>query len=85
MPGPTPDPSKIPSVVREVGQLDIEGKIEELGIAKISNPIISELIEFFEETPKEFENTTLGRISARFCFFRRNRTDYRGKNEQRRE
>ena len=48
LPGPTPDPSKIPSVVREVGELDIEGKIEELGIAKISDPIISELIEFFE-------------------------------------
>ncbi len=62
LPGPTPDPSKIPSVVREVGQLDIEGKIEELGIAKISNPIISELIEFFEETepPEPLSNNLSG-------------------------
>ena len=31
LPGPPPDPSRIPSVVRTVGELDLEGEISALG------------------------------------------------------
>lgn len=49
LPGPPPDPSKIPSVVRTVGDLDLEEAIAGLGTSKQSDPDISALEEFVSE------------------------------------
>ena len=49
LPGPPPDPSKIPSVVRTVGDLDLEDAVSGLGTSKQSAPDISALEEFVSE------------------------------------
>ena len=49
LPGPPPDPSKIPSVVRPVGDLDLEEAVSGLGTSKQSDPDISALEEFVSE------------------------------------
>ncbi len=49
LPGPPPDPSRIPSVVRTVGDLDLEEAVSELGTLKQSDPDISALEEFVSE------------------------------------
>ena len=49
LPGPPPDPSRIPSVVRTVGELDLEEKISGLGTSKQSDPDITALEEFLSE------------------------------------
>ena len=40
LPGPPPDPSKIPSVVRTVGDLDLEEAVSGLGTSKQSDPCL---------------------------------------------
>ena len=49
LPGPPPDPSRIPSVVRTVGELDLEQEISALGITMQTEPDISALEEFLSE------------------------------------
>tara|TARA_B100002052_G_C15832669_1_gene576160 strand:+ start:816 stop:1457 length:642 start_codon:yes stop_codon:yes gene_type:complete len=49
LPGPPPDPSRIPSVVRTVGELDLEEEISALGISMQTDPDISALEEFLSE------------------------------------
>ena len=49
LPGPPPDPSKIPSVVRTVGDFDLEEAVSGLGTSKQSDPDISALEEFVSE------------------------------------
>ena len=49
LPGPPPDPSRIPSVVRTVGELDLEQEISALGISLQTDPDISALEEFLTE------------------------------------
>lgn len=49
LPGPPPDPSRIPSVVRTVGELDLEQEISALGISTQTDPDISALEEFLSE------------------------------------
>ena len=49
LPGPPPDPSRIPSVVRTVGELDLEQEISALGISMQTDPDISALEEFLSE------------------------------------
>ena len=49
LPGPPPDPSRIPSVVRTVGELDLEQEISALGISMQTDPDISALEEFLTE------------------------------------
>lgn len=49
LPGPPPDPSSIPSVVRTVGDLDLEKAVSGLGSSKQSDPDISALEEFISE------------------------------------
>tara|TARA_B100001559_G_scaffold7778_1_gene6947 strand:+ start:501 stop:1019 length:519 start_codon:yes stop_codon:yes gene_type:complete len=49
LPGPPPDPSRIPSVVRTVGDLDLEDAVSGLGTSKQSDPDISALEEFVSE------------------------------------
>ena len=49
LPGPPPDPSRIPSVVRTVGDLDLEEAVSGLGTSKQSDPDISALEEFVSE------------------------------------
>ena len=50
LPGPPPDPSSVPSVVRVVGTMDIEASSEEHGVSKASEPDIRELREFLDES-----------------------------------
>ena len=49
LPGPPPDPSRIPSVVRTVGELDLEQEISALRISTQTDPDISALEEFLTE------------------------------------
>ncbi|HJL54573.1 MAG: hypothetical protein QGF28_02975 [Candidatus Thalassarchaeaceae archaeon] len=62
LPGPPPDPSRIPSVVRAIGDLDVEARAEEKGITKPSEPDIRAIIEFFEEIepPEPLSNNLSG-------------------------
>ncbi|MDP7002404.1 MAG: hypothetical protein QF911_02375 [Candidatus Thalassarchaeaceae archaeon] len=62
LPGPPPDPSLIPSVVRSVGDLDLEAKAIQHGITKPSDPDFGALREFLEEIeePEPLSNNLSG-------------------------
>ena len=47
--GPTPDPSKIPIILRPIGSLDIDSKLENYGAAAQEPPTIEELAEEFDQ------------------------------------
>ena len=49
LPGPPPDPSSIPSVVRAVGNLNLNNKVDELGFSKKTDPDMNAIIEFLNE------------------------------------
>jgi|MGYP003389412809 hypothetical protein len=49
LPGPPPDPSRIPSVVREVGALDLQSEANEHGISKKTDPDIRAIMAFLDE------------------------------------
>ncbi len=55
LPGPPPDPSRIPSVPRVIGSLDIDSSITELGGRERSDPDISAIIELLDEVQDEIE------------------------------
>ncbi len=50
LPGPPPDPSSIPSVVRTVGDLDVPGSAADRGMPIATAPDIEAIREFLEET-----------------------------------
>ena len=62
LPGPPPDPSSIPSVVRAVGNLNLNNKVDELGFSKKTNPDIDAIIEFLNEVevPDPLSNNLSG-------------------------
>ena len=47
--GPTPDPSKIPIILRPIGSLDIDSKLENYGAAAQEPPTIEELAEEYDQ------------------------------------
>ena len=49
LPGPTPDPSSIPSIVRKVGDLDLESEADEHGMSKKSDPDLRAIMAFLDE------------------------------------
>jgi hypothetical protein len=49
LPGPPPDPSRIPSVVREVGGLDLQSEADKHGISKKTDPDIRAIMAFLDE------------------------------------
>ncbi len=49
LPGPPPDPSKIPSIVRKVGDLNMQSEADEHGISKKTDPDIRAITEFLDE------------------------------------
>lgn len=49
LPGPPPDPSRLPSIVRVIGDLDIDAGIAELGVPERSEPNLAEISLFLEE------------------------------------
>ena len=55
LPGPPPDPSRIPSVVRIIGSLDVDSEISELGGGERSDPDIMTIIEILDELEDEVE------------------------------
>lgn len=55
LPGPPPDPSRIPSVVRIIGSLDVDSEISELGGGERSDPDIATIIEILDELEDEVE------------------------------
>lgn len=58
LPGPPPDPSRIPSVVRTVGDLDLSAKAAELGMSSQTDTDMAALAEFLDEveTPEPVTN-----------------------------
>jgi len=62
LPGPPPDPSSIPSVVRTVGDLDVSGSAIDRGMPIATAPDIEALREFLEETeePEPLSNNLSG-------------------------
>ncbi len=62
LPGPPPDPSRIPSVVRGVGDLDLQSKADEHGISKKTDPDIRAIMEFLDEIedPQPLANNLSG-------------------------
>ena len=55
LPGPPPDPSRIPSVVRVIGSLDVDSELAELGGRERSDPDIAAIIEILDELEDEVE------------------------------
>ena len=49
LPGPPPDPSSIPSIVRAVGDLDLQARADEHGISKETEIDVSAIKEFLDE------------------------------------
>lgn len=62
MPGPPPDPSSIPSIVRAVGDLDLQAMADEHGISKETEPDVSAIKEFLDEleAPEPLSNNLSG-------------------------
>ena len=55
LPGPPPDPSRIPSVVRIIGSLDVDSEVAKLGGGVRSDPDIMTIIEILDELEDEVE------------------------------
>ncbi|MBB32282.1 MAG: hypothetical protein CL455_01310 [Acidimicrobiaceae bacterium] len=55
LPGPTPDPSRIPAVIRKIGEFDLETSMSELGGRKSSDPDMSAICEILDELEEEVE------------------------------
>ena len=49
LPGPPPDPSRIPSIVRQVGDLNLQSEADEHGISKKTDPDIRAIMGFLDE------------------------------------
>jgi hypothetical protein len=49
LPGPPPDPSRLPSVVRVIGDLDIEAGLDALGAPTRTEPDLAEISIFLDE------------------------------------
>jgi len=49
LPGPPPDPSRLPSVVRVIGDLDIEDGLDSLGAPARTEPDLAEISIFLDE------------------------------------
>mgnify|MGYP001434894472 FL=1 len=49
LPGPPPDPSRLPSVVRVIGDLDIEAGLDTLGAPARTEPDLAEISIFLDE------------------------------------
>lgn len=49
LPGPPPDPSRLPSVVRVVGDLDVDAGMEALGAPSRSEPDLADISLFLDE------------------------------------
>ena len=62
LPGPPPNPSSIPSVLRTVGNLDLDLRVEELGFSKKTEPNLNAIIEFLNEVeiPEPLSNNLSG-------------------------
>ena len=58
LPGPTPDPSRIPSVIRRIGEFDLETSMAELGGRKSSEPDMVAICEILDELEDEMEPLT---------------------------
>ncbi|MFL2493449.1 MAG: hypothetical protein ACJ0HH_01690 [Candidatus Thalassarchaeum sp.] len=58
LPGPTPDPSRIPSVIRKIGEFDLDLSMAELGGRKRSEPDMSAICEILDELEEEVEPLT---------------------------
>ena len=58
LPGPPPDPSRIPPVPRIIGSLDVDSSITELGGRERSDPDISVIIEVLDQVQDEIEPLT---------------------------
>ena len=55
LPGPPPDPTRLPSIVRVVGDLDVDAGVAELGVPERSEPNLAEISLFLEELEEDPE------------------------------
>ena len=55
LPGPPPDPSRLPSVVRVVGDLDVDVGVSQLGVPEKTDPNLAEISLFLEELDEDPE------------------------------
>ena len=55
LPGPPPDPSRLPSIVRVVGDLDVDAGVSELGVPERTEPNLAEISLFLEELEEDPE------------------------------
>ena len=49
LPGPPPDPTRLPSIVRVIGDLDVDAGVANLGVPERSEPNLAEISLFLEE------------------------------------
>ena len=62
LPGPPPDPSRLPSIVRVVGDLDVDAGVSELGVPERTEPNLAEISLFLEELEEDPEPLSLSLI-----------------------
>jgi hypothetical protein len=55
LPGPPPDPSRLPSVVRTIGELDVDAGMERLGTPSRTEPDLAEISLFLDELDEPLE------------------------------
>jgi len=55
LPGPPPDPSRIPSVIRKIGEFDLDTSMAELGGRKSSDPDMVAICEILDDLEEEVE------------------------------
>lgn len=55
LPGPPPDPSRLPSVVRTIGDLDVDAGMERLGTPSRTEPDLAEISLFLDELDEPLE------------------------------
>ena len=55
LPGPPPDPSRIPSVIRKIGEFDLKSSMAELGGGQSSEPDMVSICEILDELEEEVE------------------------------
>jgi len=58
LPGPPPDPSRIPSVIRKIGEFNLDSSMSELGGRDSSEPNMAAICEILDELEEEVEPLT---------------------------
>ena len=73
LPGPPPDPSRIHSIVRKVGDLNLQSEADDHGISKKTDPDIRAIMEFLDEVEEAVRDRwqTSGRAKVLVLLYER--------------